>query len=66
MSIITWIMANYNTIFAVIGACVTCATAIVKICPSQKADAALHHVVQLLDWVSVVAPKPAAPVDAAK
>jgi hypothetical protein len=66
MNIIAWITANYSTIFQVIGYIVTCATAINATCPSQKVGSVLHHVTQLLDWVSVVAPKPAAPTDAAK
>ncbi len=53
-----FILANYTNIFAIIGAAVTFATVVVKVTPSTADDAILAKVVQALNWISVVNPKP--------
>lgn len=56
-NVISWIAANWVNIFAIYGAVVALASAIVKATPSQSDDAILAKVVKVLDWVSTVAPK---------
>ena len=53
----TWILENYHSIFAIIGGVVSVASMIVALTPSQKDDAILGKVINILDKLSIVAKK---------
>ncbi len=59
MNVINTILANWETGLAVIGGLVAVATTIVVATPSQKDDAVLAKIVKIVNWLSVVNPKPA-------
>lgn len=48
------ITANAETIFAWVGAIVSCASIIVKLTPTTKDDTVLEKVINFLDYFSVV------------
>lgn len=48
------IVNNVDTVFAWIGAIVTCASIIVKLTPTTKDDTVLDKVIKILDIFSVV------------
>lgn len=48
------IINNVDTVFAWIGAIVTCASIIVKLTPTTKDDTVLDKVIKILDIFSVV------------
>lgn len=50
----TWLLENWETVFAVWGALVTVCTVIVKITPTQKDDNLLAKIVKFADVFSVV------------
>ena len=50
----TWLLDNWETIFAIWGALVTVCSVIVKITPTQKDDNILAKVVKWADVFSVV------------
>ena len=49
-----YITNNAETIFAWIGAIVSCASIIVKLTPTTKDDSVLEKVINFLDYFSVV------------
>jgi len=52
-----WLANNWSNIFAVLGAFVTFATAVVAITPTQRDNAILAYVVKFMDFFSVINPK---------
>ena len=48
-----FIINNVDTVFALIGGIVSCASIIVKLTPTTKDDSVLEKVVNVLDYVSV-------------
>ena len=50
----TWLLSNWETIFAVWGMLVAACTAIVKLTPTQKDDNILAKIVKWADVFSVV------------
>ncbi len=57
-----WILANWVSIFAVIGGIVTLGSTIVALTPSTKDDAVWAKVIKVVNFVSVINPnKPKAP-----
>ena len=48
-----FIISNVDTVFALIGAIVSCASIIVKLTPTTKDDSVLEKVINVLDYVSV-------------
>ena len=48
-----FIISNVDTVFAWIGAIVSCASIIVKLTPTTKDDSVLEKVINVLDYVSV-------------
>ena len=50
----TWLLNNWETIFATWGVLVAACTAIVKLTPSQKDDTILAKIVKWADLFSVV------------
>lgn len=48
-----FIINNVDTVFAWIGAIVSCASIIVKLTPTTKDDSILEKVINVLDYVSV-------------
>jgi hypothetical protein len=53
----TWLIAHYQDLLAIVGAIVTVASLIVKLTPSQNDDAVVAKIVGLLNYFSVVNPK---------
>lgn len=48
------ITANVETIFAWVGAIVSCASIIVKLTPTTKDDSVLEKIINFIDYFSVV------------
>lgn len=54
---IDWIMENYMSLWAILGAVVTVASLVVPLTPTPKDDSALAFLKKLLDRFSVFMPK---------
>ena len=54
LNVINFIQAHYQDILAIIGAIVSIATIIVKITPTEKDDAILTKIVNILSKLSLV------------
>ena len=54
LNVINFIQAHYQDILAIIGAIVSIATIIVKITPTEKDDAVLTKIVNMLSKLSLV------------
>jgi len=67
---LVWINTNWETILAIYGAVVACASVIIKITPTQADDAILAKGLAVIDFFSTVAVKkpidPNAPTEAIK
>ncbi len=50
----SWLIENYNTIFAYIGVVVTAATGIIALTPTTKDDEILGKIVKFIELFSVV------------
>ena len=68
--ILPWISAHWDTVLAIYGAVVACATIIVKVTPTQADDAILAKVISVISFFSHLDPKkpidPNAPTEAIK
>ena len=49
---IAWLLANWDSVFAVYGGVVALCTSIVKLTPSTKDDTAWGNIVKVLDFFS--------------
>ena len=57
MNAISWIIANWQSILAVLGGAVAVATSINALTPAHKADSVLGRVTSILNILSTIDPK---------